>query len=397
MSDTRQHTSESPLGPALVLLMAVTTGLAVASNYYAQPLLHTIADRLALSYSSAGIIVTTAQGGYAAGLLLLVPLGDLFERRRMIVIMMLLAALGLLISASAGSLAMLLLGTAITGVFSVVAQVLVPFAATLAEPERRGRVVGTVMSGLLLGILLARTVAGALSSLGDWRTIYWVAAILMLLNALILWRMLPRYRQSAGLSYGRLLMSIATLFRRHPLYRLRASLGFCTFATFSVLWTSLAFLLSGAPWHFSDATIGLFGLAGAAGALMARRAGSLADQGHAALVTTAGLGVLVVAWALFGLAGWSLVMLVAGIVLLDLALQAVHITNLNLIYGLDSSARNRLNAGYMTTYFLGGAFGSLASAAIYGRFGWSGVVWLGFGLSLLAALIWSYGHRRMVD
>ncbi|QEL12671.1 MFS transporter [Kushneria phosphatilytica] len=377
--------------------MAVTTGLAVASNYYAQPLLHTIADQLALSYSSAGIIVTTAQGGYAAGLLLLVPLGDLFERRRMIVIMMLLAALGLLISASAESLAMLLLGTAMTGVFSVVAQVLVPFAATLARPERRGQVVGTVMSGLLLGILLARTVAGALSSLGDWHTIYWVAAILMLINTLALWRMLPRFHQSAGLSYGQLLRSIATLFRRHPLYRLRAALGFLFFATFSVLWTSLAFLLSGPPWHFSDATIGLFGLAGAAGALMARRAGTLADQGYASLVTTAGMALMVIAWALFGVAGWSLIALVAGIILLDLALQSVHITNLNLIYGLDSTARNRLNAGYMTSYFLGGAFGSLASAAVYGHAGWTGVVWLGLALAVLATLIWAYGYRRMID
>ncbi|ASK36101.1 MFS transporter [Alcanivorax sp. N3-2A] len=367
--------------------MAVTTGLAVASNYYAQPLLHTIADRLSLSYTHAGVIVTTAQAGYAVGLLLLVPLGDLFERRRLIVTMMVLAGLGLLISANAGNLTTLLVGTAITGTFSVVAQVLVPFAATLAEPRARGKVVGTVMSGLLMGILLARTVAGGLSSLGDWRTVYWVAAALMFVNAVALWRMLPDYRQSAGLSYGRLLLSIASLFRRYPLFRVRSTIGFLIFAMFSVLWTSVAFLLSAAPWHFSDATIGLFGLAGAAGALAARKAGSLADRGHARWTTLGGLLMLAVSWPVLGLGATSLVALVIGIILLDLAVQAVHITNLNLIYGLDEAVRNRLNSGYMFVYFLGGAFGSLASAAAFQHGGWAGVVLLGAALALAALLL----------
>lgn len=374
----------SRLSPTLLLLMAVTTGLAVASNYYAQPLLRTIADQLSLSYTRAGIIVTTAQAGYALGLLLLVPLGDMVERRRLIVIMMLLAAVGLLVSANATGLVMLLVGTAITGTFSVVAQVLVPFAATLAAPQARGKAVGTVMSGLLLGILLARTVAGALSSLGDWRTVYWVAAGLMLLNALALWRLLPVYRQSAGLRYGPLMLSIGGLFRRYPLYRWRSVLGFLSFAMFSVLWTSVAFLLSSAPWNFSDAAIGLLGLAGAAGALSARKAGSLADRGYARWTTLGGLLLLVVSWGVLGLGAVSLTALIVGIVVLDLAVQAVHIANLNLIYALDESARNRLNSGYMFVYFLGGAFGSLASAVAYQYHGWVGVVVLGGVISVIA-------------
>lgn len=374
----------SRLSPMLVLLMAVTTGLAVASNYYAQPLLRTIADQLSLSYTRAGIIVTTAQAGYALGLLLLVPLGDMVERRRLIVIMMLLAAGGLLVSANATGLTMLLAGTAITGAFSVVAQVLVPFAATLAEPQARGKAVGAVMSGLLLGILLARTVAGALSTLGDWRTVYWVAAGLMLLNALALWRLLPVYRQSAGLRYGPLMLSIGGLFRRYPLYRWRSALGFLSFAMFSVLWTSVAFLLSATPWHFSDAAIGLLGLAGAAGALSARQAGTLVDRGYARWTTLGGLLLLVVSWGVLGLGAVSLTALIVGIVVLDLAVQAVHIANINLIYALDESARNRLNSGYMFVYFLGGAFGSLASAAAYQYHGWAGVVVLGGVISVIA-------------
>ncbi|MED5432286.1 MAG: MFS transporter [Pseudomonadota bacterium] len=376
----------SPLSRSLVFLMAATTGLVVASNYYAQPLLHTIADRLDLSYARAGIIVTTAQASYALGLILLVPLGDLLERRRLIVTMMLFATAGLLISATATSLALLLIGTAITGAFSVVAQVLVPFAATLSPVANRGKVVGTVMSGLLLGILLARTVAGALSTLGDWHTVYWVAAALMLVNTLALWRFLPRYRQDTRLHYGQLIGSIAGLFARHPVFRRRALLGFLIFAMFSVLWTSLAFLLSAPPWHFNDATIGLFGLAGAAGALAARPAGGLTDRGYGGRLTLIGVFALLLSWGLLGLGGISLIALVAGIVLLDLALQAVHITNMNLIFVLDDNARNRLNSGYMFLYFLGGAFGSLASAAAYDRYDWNGVAILGAGLGLVALI-----------
>ncbi|KAF0808391.1 sugar transporter [Alcanivorax xiamenensis] len=387
MNTDRQHDTAPGLTPMLLMLMTVTTGLAVASNYYAQPLLHTIADELSLSYSGAGIIVTAAQAGYAAGLLLLVPLGDMFERRRLIVTMITLAAGGLLISANASTLTMLLVGTAITGAFTVVAQVLVPFAATLAAPGVRGKVVGTVMSGLLLGILLARTVAGALSTLGDWRTVYWVASALMFINALALWRLLPTHRQSAGLSYGRLLLSIGQLFARHRLYRTRSALGFLTFAMFSVFWTSAAFLLSSEPWHFSDATIGLFGLAGAVGALSARKAGSLADRGHARWTTLGGVLMLALSWVVMGFSEESLIALIIGIVILDLAIQAVHISNMNVIYALDESARNRLNSGYMFVYFLGGAGGSLASAWIYQHYQWNGVVGLGLGLAVAACLL----------
>lgn len=382
-----ERTTESALSTWLILLMATTTGLVVASNYYAQPLLHTISDQLGLSYARAGIIVTVAQASYALGLILLVPLGDLVERRRLIVTMMLFATAGLLVSATAGSLAALLVGTAITGAFSVVAQVLVPFAATLSPVAQRGKVVGTVMSGLLLGILLARTVAGALSSLGDWHTVYWVAAALMLLNTLALWRALPRYAQTTRMHYGQLIGSVFAQFARYPLHRQRSLLGCLIFAMFSVLWTSLAFLLSSEPWSYSDATIGLFGLfglAGAMGALSARHAGVLTDRGHGARLTVLGVVALLVSWGLLGLGAYSLIALVAGIVLLDLALQAVHITNMNMIFNLDEAARNRLNSGYMFLYFVGGALGSLGSAAAYQQAGWLGVCLLGGGLGVLA-------------
>lgn len=382
------------LSPALILLMSVATGLAVASNYYAQPLLDTIARAFNLSASSAGFIVTAAQLGYAAGLLFLVPLGDMFERRMLIVSMTLLAAGGMLITASSQSLTMMIIGTALTGLFSVVAQILVPLAATLASPEKRGKVVGTIMSGLLLGILLARTVAGLLASLGGWRTVYWVASVLMVVMALALWRGLPKVKQENHLNYPQLLASVFSLFTQDKLLRTRALLGWFTFANFSILWTSMAFLLAAPPFNYSEGVIGLFGLAGAAGALGARPAGGLADKGKSHMTTTAGLVLLLLSWAAIWYGHVSVLALIVGILVLDLTVQGVHITNQTVIYRVKPEARNRLTAGYMTSYFIGGAAGSLISASAWQHAGWTGVCAIGAIMAVLNLLVWWRGYHR---
>lgn len=382
------------LSPALILLMSVATGLAVASNYYAQPLLDTIARAFSLSASSAGFIVTAAQLGYAAGLLFLVPLGDMFERRMLIVSMTLLAAGGMLITASSQSLTMMIIGTALTGLFSVVAQILVPLAATLASPEKRGKVVGTIMSGLLLGILLARTVAGLLASLGGWRTVYWVASVLMVIMALALWRGLPKVKQENHLNYPQLLGSVFTLFTQDKLLRNRALLGCFTFANFSILWTSMAFLLASPPFNYSEGVIGLFGLAGAAGALGARPAGGMADKGKSHLTTTSGLILLLLSWAAIWFGHSSVLALIVGILVLDLTVQGVHITNQTVIYRVKPEARNRLTAGYMTSYFIGGAAGSLISASAWQHAGWAGVCSIGAIVAALNLLVWWRGFHR---
>ncbi|ERP80770.2 transporter [Yersinia pestis 113] len=388
-----QKTDTPGLSPALIVLMSVATGLAVASNYYAQPLLETIATNFNLSVNQAGFIVTAAQLGYAVGLMFLVPLGDMFERRGLIVGMTLLAAGGMLITAMSQNLTMMIIGTALTGLFSVVAQLLVPLAATLAAPEKRGKVVGIIMSGLLLGILLARTVAGALATLGGWRTIYWVASALMFIMALVLWRCLPRYKQHTGLNYGQLLGSIFALFIHTPVLRTRALLGALSFANFSVLWTSMAFLLAAPPFGYSEATIGLFGLVGAAGALMATKAGQLADKGKARVTTSAGLVLLLLSWLPIAFGQHSIIALIIGIIVLDLAVQAVHVTNQSVMYRMMPEARNRLTAGYMTSYFIGGALGSLISAAAYQHAGWYGVSTAGLVLCLLNIVTWLVGKR----
>lgn len=373
--------------------MAIATGLAVASNYYPQPLLETIARAFSLSVNQAGFIVTVAQLGYACGLMFIVPLGDMFERRNLIVLMTLLSAAGLLITAMAPTLTIMLVGTALTGLFSVVAQILVPLAATLAEPERRGKVVGLIMSGLLLGILLARTVAGALASLGGWRTVYWVASALMIVMALVLWRKLPKHEQKTDLNYGQLLKSIFSLFIHTPVLRTRALVGMFCFANFSILWTSMAFLLAGPAYQYSEGVIGLFGLVGAAGALAATRAGHLADKGKAHLTTTVGLILLLLSWAAIAYGQHSVISLILGIIVLDLSVQGVHITNQSVIYKSMPEARNRLTAGYMTTYFIGGAVGSLVSASAYQMAGWYGVSVAGTVMCVLNLLVWWQGHK----
>lgn len=379
------------LSRGLTLLLATATGLTVASNYYAQPMLHTIAAEFGLDTRHAGLIVTTAQLSYGAGLFFLVPLGDLLEQRRLVVLMTLMSAAGLLLSWAAPSAVWLILGTTLTGLFSVAAQILVPMAASMAEPERRGRVVGTLMSGLLLGILLARTAAGSLSVIAGWRSIYLLASVLMLISAIGLWRALPQRRQSVGMRYPQLLASVLRLFVEEPVLRLRAVLGMLSFCLFALFWTPLTFLLTRAPYEFSDATIGLFGLAGAAGALAASLGGRLADQGKGRLATFIGLVALLLAWLPLAWAEQSLIALLVGVVVLDLAVQLVHVSNQNAVYALQPQARNRLNAGYITCYFIGGALGSTLGSQLYQWHGWNGVVVAGIAISLLALAAGSIG------
>lgn len=378
--------SSSVLTQSRVFLLAAATGLIVASNYYAQPLLQLLGDAFGLGAGQVGWVVTVAQLSYAAGLLLIVPLGDRLERRRLIVALFVLAAAGLAISASAGHFAQLLAGTALSGLSAVAAQVIIPHAATLAAPERRGRVVGTIMAGLLLGILLARTASGVLAGIGSWHTVYWVAGVALLLMVVALARMLPAYRPRATLPYPRLIASVLALLRDEPVLRRRSLLGALLFAGFSVFWTPLAFLLSGPAYGYSIATIGLFGLVGAAGALAASRAGRLSDRGLGRQVTGGGLLLLLLSWLVLLLAPVSLAALVAGVLALDVAVQAVHIDNQSTIYRLDEGARSRITAAYMTCYFIGGATGSALGTLAWTRFGWTGVCMLGIALAVVALL-----------
>ncbi|MHB8246314.1 MAG: MFS transporter [Acidimicrobiales bacterium] len=387
-------------GPSrqLVLTLAIATGVAVSNNYFAQPLLASMRATFHTSPAAAGLIVTASQVGYVAGLMFLVPLGDLLERRRLVIVMSLLCGVGLLGFAAAPGLGFVFAAAIVIGATSVVAQLLVAFAASLASDRERGRVVGSVMSGLLIGVLLARTVAGYIAEVSSWRVVYMVAAALMVLLALVLSRQLPTYRESHDLSYPGLLRSVLTLFLTEPTLRRRSLYGLLSFGAFSVLWTSLAFLLSARPYDYATGTIGLFGLAGAAGAAMAFTAGRLADRGHQALVTMLTALSMLVGFVLMWLGPDVLGVLITGIVLLDLGCQGVHISNQSEIYRLAPGARSRVNSAYMTCYFVGGTLGSVGSALCYASFGWSAVCGLGAtfgGLAWLMSLTERRFQRRL--
>ncbi len=381
------HREISP-GDPLVFVMAVACGAAVANIYYAQPLLDTLARVFGVSTGGAGLIVTMTQLGYAAGLVLLVPLGDLVERRLLITLVSLTTATALALTALAPSIRIFMLGALLTGLTAVVAQVLVPFAAHLASERQRGRVVGRVMTGLLLGILLARTVSGLVADIWGWRSVFWMAGAIMLVQAIVLSRVLPRDRVDTRLNYPRLLLSVLTLMREEPLLRRRIFYGAMVFASFSALWTTLPFLLGRAPYGYSDSVIGLFGLLGVAGALCANFAGHLHDRGLSRAGTGSFLGLVVLSFVIMGLFGHHLSAIVAGIVLLDLGVQGTQILNQSAIYTLRPEARSRITTAYMTCYFAGGAVGSASAAYLYSLAGWAGAAALGGLFGLAGLLFW---------
>ncbi|HZU80962.1 MAG TPA: MFS transporter [Acidimicrobiales bacterium] len=377
----------------VVWVMAVATGLSVASNYYAQPLLPAMEHTLHLAPGTAGLVVTVAQVGYALGLAFLLPLGDLVERRRLVALLSVGTAGALLWLGLAPSAAVLLPAALVVGALSVLAQVLVPFAASLAGEHERGRVVGSVMSGLLVGVLLARTVAGLLAATGTWRVVYLVAAGAMLVQAAVLRSNLPTWHERPGLSYPALVRSVVRLLAEEPVLRLRAAYGLCSFGTFSALWTSMAFLLAH-HYHYGTAVIGLFGLIGAAGALAASVAGRLSDRGLSNRSTALTTLLLVASWALLWDGSSDLALFVVGIVVLDVGAQGLHITNQGEIYRLRPEARSRLTAAYMVLYFVGGAIGSVSSAVVYGAVGWSGVCAVGAAFALAAFALWAFTALR---
>jgi predicted MFS family arabinose efflux permease len=378
-----------PLKNSVVLLFAIACGLAVGNVYYAQPLLDAMAEAFAMAPATIGIVITLTQIGYGLGLVLLVPLGDLLNRRRLIVTQTLLSAAALLMIALAPDSAWLLLGMTLTGLLAVVTQVLVAYAATLAVPAQRGRVVGVVTSGIVVGILLARTIAGAMADLAGWRAIYLLSAGLTLLMALLLLRVLPRDEAAQPPSgYVELIASVFSLFRQEPVLRQRAILALLTFASAMVLWTPMVLPLAAPPLSLSHSEIGLFGLAGAAGALAAARAGHLADRGLGQWVSGLSLLLMLASWLAIALTQSSLWALLLGVITLDLGLQAVHVTSQSMIYNVRPEAQSRLTAGYMLFYSIGSALGSITSTAMYAWAGWIGVCLLGAAINAVALGYW---------
>ncbi|MFF5585590.1 MFS transporter [Streptomyces hygroscopicus] len=382
----------SALSRGVVILFAVACGAAVANVYFAQPLLVTMGHDLAMSPALVGSVVTLTHVGYGLGLFFLVPLGDVADRRRLIVAQLLLLVVALAVVATAHTAAILLAGMAATGLLAVVTQTLVAFAASLAPPAERGRAVGLVTSGVVIGILLARTASGLMADLAGWRSVYLASASLTALLALVLYRVLPRHGDAppATLRYGQLLRSTITLFARERLLRLRALFGLLVFAAFSTLWSSVALPLSEAPYFLPHRAIGALGLIGVAGALAATVAGRLNDRGLSRRTTGIALALLAASWLPLAFTGSSLWALFAGVILLDLAVQAVHVTNQTLIYALHPDAGSRLIGGYMVFYSIGSATGAIAATSLYTVAGWGAVCALGAAFSCLGLVLWVF-------
>ncbi|SDL48244.1 Predicted arabinose efflux permease, MFS family [Catalinimonas alkaloidigena] len=386
--------TDSKLTSTTLWLMTVGSGLVVANNYYNQPLLGKIAAAFDTTETQAGYIAMFTQLGYAAGLFLLVPLGDMLPRKRLIVFDFVFIIVALLAAALSTSIVQLILISFFIGLTSVVPQLFVPMAAFLAHPARRGKAIGTVMSGLLLGILCSRTLSGFVGEQFGWRAMYYIAAGLMaLLWGAVLW-LLPEVAPTYRGGYGSLLRSMTQFVKTQPALRLAALRGGLAFGSFSAFWTTLAFLMEGPPFFQGSDTVGVFGLIGAAGALSASVVGKLTDSLDKRKLIGLSFLVITVSWGLlYGLSAtyWGLVL---GVLLLDVGVQSAHITNQSIVFSLVPSAQNRLNTVYMVTYFLGGALGTWLASLGWQHAGWAGVSGVGLMFALGGGALYAFEKRQ---
>ncbi len=375
-------------------LLAVAAGTAVANIYYAQPLLPTIARDLGAAARDVGLVATVTQIGFGTGLLLFVPLGDAVERRGLMLRLLGAAAVALAATALAPSLPALVATSFVLGLVSVVPQLAVPLAAHLARPDERGRAIGAVMTGILVGILLARTVSGLLGQHLGWRAVYGLAAVGVLGLAIALRRRLPHSPPDAEVRWAALMRALVVLPAREPALREASILGALGMATFSALWSTLAFRLEAAPHHLGPQAAGLFGLLGVAGALAAGPAGRLGDRRSPRAVGGAFLALAAASWLPLLVLDRSLAGLALGVVLVDLGVQGSHVSNLARIHALPGAERSRRNTVYMVSYFVGGSVGTALATFALSRWGWAGVVWVGMAMPSAGLALWALGRAR---
>ncbi|MEU7524236.1 MFS transporter [Saccharothrix sp. NPDC042600] len=363
------------------LVLAVVCGVAVAGIYAAQPVLRPMGAELGVPAGLTGWIVATGQLGYLAGLVLLVPLGDVVDRRRLIAAHLALTAVATAVTASAWAGWVAFTGLAAAGVLAVVVQTTVAYAASVSAPAERGRTIGAVTSGVVVGILSARVVAGAMAEVWGWRGVYAVLAVLSAGLAAVVLAVLPADRRAT-----RRVPLTGLLGRRD--FLIRGTIAFFLFAAFGTLWSGLSLPLADAPWRLSESLIGMFGLAGLAGALGAARAGRWADAGHAHRVTGLSLVLLIASWAAIAQLPWSLWLLAAGIVALDFAVQAVHVSNQHVLTA-GTAGTSTVIGGYMIFYSLGSALGATTTTAVFATHGWTGSSVLGAGFACCALAVWA--------
>lgn len=375
-------------------VMTVATGFTIANIYYNQPLLVDIGNTYHISSAKAGQVSTTTQIGYAVGILLIAPLADMFKRKRLMLMDLGVVIFALLAAAAAPNIHILLIACFFVGVFSHIPQLLIPMTAHLANPHERGKKIGIVMSGLLIGILLSRTLAGFICANFGWRAVFYIAAGLMVFMWMLLYFMLPEINPDYKGTYKNLMKSMWHLVRDEPTLRIAAARGALCFACFSAFWTTLSFLLK-TNFNLGSDVAGLFGLIGASGAVAAGLIGRLSDIMDAFKLTLSMIALLVVSFIIFFFSGYSMVGLIIGVIAMDMGMQASHLSNQALIFALDPGARNRINTVYMVTYFLGGAVGSYLSSHVWNAYQWTGVSIMGIVLSSIALLVHLVNRKKL--
>lgn len=379
-------THKPELTTTTLWVMTITTGLVVANLYYNQPLLEDMAQTFGVSNGKVGQLSMLTQLGYAAGIFFVIPLADMVKRKRLMLIEFAFIVSALLLTAFAPNIHILLLSGFLLGAASVMGMLLVPMAAHLASPEERGKKIGFIMSGLLIGILLSRTLSGFVGAHSGWRSMYFIAAGIMIMMWLLIYLMLPEIEPDYKGNYRQLMQSLVDLVKNEPKLRLAALRGALCFAAFSAFWTTLVFMLKQNFNQGSDVA-GAFGLVGAFGAIAAGMMGRLSDKMDAYKLSTITLALVLFSFVIFWFSAYSIAGLVIGVIIMDMGVQATHISNQAIIFSLNPAARNRINTVYMVAYFIGGATGTFLATRVWGVYGWPGVCVIGIILSAIAIVI----------
>jgi predicted MFS family arabinose efflux permease len=380
-----------------VLVMALCTGLIVANLYYCQPLIILVAKQFGIAEATAGRITYLTQAGYAAGLLFMVPLGDMLEKKKQILGTTAFTILSLIVAAMSPNFQVLQIASFFIGFTSIVPQLILPMAAQLADPAQRGKIIGNVMSGLLLGILLSRTISGFLGGWLGWRAMFWIAAGICSTLLGVMYLRFPKNEPHFSGTYRQLMRTLITLIKEQPILREAALINTLAFATFGAFWTTMVILLSGAPFHFSSGQIGLFGLAGAAGALAAPLFGRMGDKGSPRKSIGYALVILLSSFVVLYFFSTSVVGIIVGILLLDFGMQGIHVSNQTRVYSLIPEARNRLNTVFMSMSFIGTASGTAFGLWLWEHGAWSAVCLGCSGLVIAGMLIYVLTYRKITS
>ncbi|MEO3402769.1 MFS transporter [Mucilaginibacter sp. CAU 1740] len=394
MSTTATQKQHPHLTTLTLWIMIIATCLVVANIYYSQPLLADMAHTFKVNDKKAQQISLFTQVGYATGLLFIVPLADMLKRKRLILIDLVLVIIALIGSAMAQSAVLMMIAGFLVGVSSVIPQLLIPMTAHLAKPHERGKKIGFVMSGLLVGILLSRVVSGFVGAHFGWRAMYYIAAGLMVLIWLMIFLFLPEVEPDYKGNYGKLMKSLVYLVKTQPKLRMAAFRGALCFACFSAFWTTLVFLLKQPQFNLGSSAAGMFGLVGVFGALAAGLMGWLSDKMEAHTLSGYTLSLILISFIIFYFSGNSVAGLVIGVIVLDLGVQATHISNQSIIFALIPEARNRINTVYMVSYFIGGALGSFLASQVWITYQWSGVCVIGIILSVIVLAVHVLSYKK---